>query len=81
MPDRASELKTDYDAMKELIERWQHLGKSKVESKDNCRWYLFEKEGRESWIEQYNPEMYVYMKKHWETKGWTLTPVEIFRTT
>lgn len=78
--DRTSELKNDYEAMQGLIERFQQRQTLKVEPNANHRWYLFEKEGHDSWIEQYDPEMFEYMNKHWTIKGWTLTPIDIFRT-
>jgi hypothetical protein len=79
--DRTSELKEDYEAMQGLIEQFQQRQTLKVEPDANHRWYLFEKEGRESWIEQYNPEMYEYMRLQWGgRKGWTVTPIDIFRT-
>lgn len=78
--DRTTELKSDYAAMQGIMERFQHRQTLKVDPKPTYQWCLFEKEGRASWIEQYNPEMVVYMKKHWEQRGWTITFIDIFRT-
>lgn len=80
MTDRTTKLRNDYEAMQGLIERFQHRLTLRVEPEKRHRWYLFEREGRESWIAQYEPEMYEYMKRIWETKGWTITPIDIFRT-
>lgn len=78
--DRTTELKNDYEAMQQLIDRFQHRLTLKAEPKPDCRWYLFEKEGHDSWIEQYDAQMHNYMQFHWGRKGWTVTPVDIFRT-
>lgn len=78
--DRTTELKNDYEAMQGLVEKLRQRLALKVEPKESYRWYLFEKEGEKPKVEQYGPEMYVYLKKFMEIKGWTITPVDIFRT-
>jgi hypothetical protein len=77
--DRTSELKADYEDMQGLIEKFQRRQTLRVETRPNHTWYLFEREGRDSWIEQYDPEMYEYMKFHWGAKGWAVTQIDIFR--
>lgn len=79
MTDRTSELKHDYEAMQGILDRFEHRQTLKVEPHPLNRWFLFEKEGEVSWISQYGPEMYVYMKKYWGVKGWTVTIIDIFR--
>ncbi len=79
--DRTTDLKNDYEAMQGLVEKFQQRQTLKVEPEANHRWYLFEKEGYDAWIEQYDPEMYEYMRLQWaEKKGWTITALDIFRT-
>ena len=79
--DRTTELKNDYEAMQGLIDKFQQRLTLKVDAKPGSRFYLFEKEGHDTWIEQYDEQMYLYMKAQWgEKNGWTITPVDIFRT-
>lgn len=79
MTDRTSELKSDYEAMQGIIQRFQHRQTLKVAPKEGQKWFLFEKEGRDAWIEQYGDEMVEYMRKHWGQKGWTVSEISIFR--
>jgi len=79
--DRSTEIKNEYDQMLGLVEKFKVRQTLKVEPKPNHRWYLFEKEGYDSWVDDFDSEMAAYMKEHWgEKKGWTITPVDIFRT-
>lgn len=81
MPDRTTELKNDYEAMQGLLDRFQQRQTLKVSPEPDHRWYLFEKEGHDTWVDQYEPEMALYMQEYWgNKKGWTITPVDIFRS-
>lgn len=74
--DRDHELAADYAEVTHLIERWEKRKEGRVEGK----WYLFEKEGERSGIQQVADEDIEHVIHHWvDLKGWTVTPVLIFK--
>lgn len=80
--DRNSEVKMEYEDALRMMERFQKREQLKVEG----NWYLFEKEGHESWVSNHTRTILLFEEGVWEClreyyikEGWKVTKIKIFR--
>lgn len=76
--DRDAEIVAEYEAILEFVKNFQSR---KVEPQPDTKWYLFEKQGRESWVSAYKDEYIDYIRDYWvKLRGWKVTEVGLFKT-
>lgn len=76
--DRDAEIVAEYEVILEFVKNFQSR---KVELQSDTKWYLFEKQGRESWVGAYKDEYIGHIRDYWvKLRGWKVTEVDLFKT-